>query len=101
MDKKKLIDDLKTLLETKNIKKSVAEKEIGMPLNSLSNFLSGKKELPDKWVDFIASYIQKYTPILDDGKEQEAVKSNERTKMVVDKEGFKEKPISTVLRETM
>ncbi len=58
MDKKKLISELNDVIKANNLKKSEVEQRIGFPQNGLSNILSGKKDLPDKWVNPITSYIE-------------------------------------------
>jgi hypothetical protein len=59
-------DELLKELVSLGIKKTKIEAAIGMPKNSLSNFISGKKELPDKWIEpiqkFLASDTVKYNP---------------------------------------
>ncbi len=46
-------------LNLHEIKKSKVEKDLGMPQNSLSAMLSGKKEIPSKWVKPLTEYIEK------------------------------------------
>lgn len=46
-------------LNLHEIKKSKVEKDLGMPQNSLSAMLSGKKEIPSKWVQPLTEYIEK------------------------------------------
>lgn len=46
-------------LNLHEIKKSKVENDLGMPKNSLSAMLSGKKEIPSKWVRSLAQYIEK------------------------------------------
>ena len=43
-------------------KKSALEEKIGLPLNSLSAVLNGSKEMPDKWVDKINTYLTSLIP---------------------------------------
>lgn len=81
MDKEKLINELNELIAIKNLKKSTIEEAIGFPKNGLSNFLSGKKELPEKWLEPIKNYIDSFE-VVDEPK----------TKLVVEKTGIKEKP---------
>jgi hypothetical protein len=53
-------EDKKTLLQKVvdlKLKKSEVEKAIGLPLNSLSAMCSGKKELPDKYVEPLHQYL--------------------------------------------
>lgn len=57
MENKKLIQELGELITSKGLKKSEVEEKIGLPLNSLSNFLSGRKELPEKWSNPIRNFI--------------------------------------------
>jgi hypothetical protein len=58
METKKLISELTDYIEASNLKNSQVEKEIGLPKNSLSNFLSFKKQLPEKWVNPISEYMK-------------------------------------------
>ena len=88
--KEDLIKKLNQLIES-GIKKSTLESEIGLPSNSLSSVLAGHKEMPDKWIAKIENYID-YSKM--------AI-TKERTKMVVDNEGFKEKKLTVVVNETM
>lgn len=44
-------------LEFYEIKKSKVELDLGMPKNSLSAMLAGKKEIPKKWVDVLRKYV--------------------------------------------
>lgn len=46
-------------LNLHEVKKSKVESELGMPKNSLSAMLSGKKEIPSKWVKPLTEYIEK------------------------------------------
>lgn len=108
MDKGKLIKELNEVIDKNNLKKSTVEEKLKFPKNGLSNFLTGKKELPDKWIVPIQSYVdcfkEEYKPqpvVL--SKVDEGQKENKNivgTKMVVDKDGFKEKPISAIIKET-
>lgn len=40
------------------LKKKVVETELDMPLNSLSSMLSGKRNIPDKWLILLKKYIE-------------------------------------------
>ena len=40
------------------LKKKIVETELDMPLNSLSAMLSGKRNIPDKWLILLKKYIQ-------------------------------------------
>jgi len=46
-------------LNLHEVKKSKVELDLGMPQNSLSAMLSGKKEIPSKWVQPLTEYIEK------------------------------------------
>ena len=46
-------------LNLHEVKKSKVETDLGMPKNSLSAMLSGKKEIPSKWVQPLTEYIEK------------------------------------------
>jgi vacuolar-type H+-ATPase subunit I/STV1 len=46
-------------LNLHEVKKSKVESDLGMPKNSLSAMLSGKKEIPSKWVKPLTEYIEK------------------------------------------
>lgn len=54
--KEKLVEQLKKLVEN-GVKKSELEEGAGLPSNSLSSVLSGKKEMPDSWVEKIENYF--------------------------------------------
>ena len=49
---------IKTLNEC-GVKKSQIEKDLGMPLNSLSGMLTGKKPIPLKWQLKLTEYVAK------------------------------------------
>lgn len=85
--KKELVEKLNNLVES-GIKKATLEDGIGLPSNSLSSVLSGKKEMPDSWIEKITNYFvsSKNTP-------------PEDTKLVVDKDGLKIKPSGSKLLE--
>lgn len=89
--KEELIKKLNELVEG-GAKKSALEEGIGLPQNSLSAVLSGNKEMPDKWVLKIEAYLKPDPP---------KIEVPEKTKMVVDNEGLKHKPVSLVASETM
>lgn len=57
MDKPLLIEKLKSFIEENKLKNAKVETDLGLPQNSLSNFLSQKKILPDKWIAPILKYI--------------------------------------------
>lgn len=86
--KQELIKKLNELVDG-GTKKSTLETKIGLPANSLSAVLAGHKEMPDKWVEKINKYLDGTIP------------SVEKTKMVVDKSGFKEKSVKSIATETM
>lgn len=46
-------------LNLHEVKKSKVELDLGMPKNSLSAMLSGKKEIPSKWVNPLTEYIER------------------------------------------
>lgn len=50
MKNEETITLLKNFMENNSLKKTEVEHILKLPKNSLSNFLSGKKELPNKWV---------------------------------------------------
>lgn len=56
MTKPELIEKLKAFMEEGRLKNRAVEQALKMPKNSLSNFLSLKKELPDKWVPRIEKF---------------------------------------------
>lgn len=56
MDAKELTAELKKLTDS-GMKNKTLEEQIGLPKNSLSNVLSGKKEMPGKWVEKIQKYF--------------------------------------------
>lgn len=88
--KDELIKKLNEIIES-GTKKSTLETDIGLPANSLSSVLAGHKEMPDKWIPKIEAYFG-------EPKKEETV---ERTKMVVDNEGLKNKSVKLVASETM
>lgn len=53
-----MIERILKALELHEIKKSKVELDLGMPKNSLSAMLSGKKEIPKKWADVLIKYIE-------------------------------------------
>lgn len=56
MNAKELTAELKKLTDS-GVKNKTLEEQIGLPKNSLSNVLSGKKEMPGKWVEKIQKYF--------------------------------------------
>lgn len=98
MTKEEVIVALKKLIEEKDLKRSEVEDKLGMPKNSLSNFLNGNKELPNKWITTISDFVRQYDTVI--APPQVVIKLPVATKMVVDNEGFKQKPISDLMRET-
>lgn len=89
--KEELIKKLNGLVEA-GTKKSTLETEIGLPANSLSAVLAGHKEMPDKWVIKINNYL---------GNNGTVVVKEEKTKLVVDESGLKEKSVKVVASEAM
>lgn len=55
MEKQKLVEKLVQL--KKELTQNELETAIGLPKNSLSNVLKGKKEMPNKWVEKIQKYF--------------------------------------------
>jgi|GEM_PF-1146646 len=84
--KEELLKKLNQLVEA-GTKKSTLETEIGLPANSLSAVLAGHKEMPDKWIAKIESYLG--------GAKTEMIEP--RTQMVVEKTGLKLKPSEKVM----
>lgn len=89
--KQELIKKLTELVES-GIKKAILEEQIGLPSNSLSSVLTGKKEMPDKWVVKIQDYLTNETSR--NGEHEKKV-------MIVDEVGIKEKPVKIVSNEIM
>lgn len=90
--KEKLVEKLNKLVES-GIKKATLEDGIGLPANSLSSVLTGKKEMPDSWIEKINNYFIS----AENG-------TGGDTKLVVDKAGLKIKPSGNkllALSETM
>lgn len=88
-------------LISKGHKKREIEEKIGMPLNSLSGFVAGKKNMPDKWIQPILDYVQKNSLAEASLKPIIPLSPNApRTKMVVDKKGLKLKPSNAVTEKT-
>lgn len=56
MEAKKLTEELKKLTDS-GVKNKTLEEQIGLPKNSLSNVLSGRKEMPGKWIEKIQKYF--------------------------------------------
>lgn len=94
-------------LEKLDHKFSNIESDLGMPKNYLSRFKNPENVLPKKWVEPLQNYILKYLPNEASEKaeypltENECIKLKEKTKMVVDNEGFKNKSVKLVASETM
>lgn len=91
--KEGLIKKLNEIVES-GTKKSTLETEIGLPANSLSAVLAGHKEMPNKWIPLITKYLPAEPNHIFD-------KVEEKTKLVVDEKGLKEKPVKMVVDETM
>ena len=82
-----LILKLNEIVES-GTKKSDLEESIGLPANSLSAVLNGKKEMPESWVSKIKSFLE--APISD---------PIDSTRMIVNKKGSLElKPSSEKLK---
>lgn len=64
-------------LELHEIKKSKVELDLGMPKNSLSAMLKGKKEIPKKWADVLIKYIEDLPNISNVSLKQEQLPINE------------------------
>lgn len=83
---------LNKLIETKKFSKSEVEKQLGMALNSLSSYLSGAKEMPEKWIEPIMAYVQSF----EEFKIQPIAVP--RTELIVDNVGIKEIPSSEIMK---
>jgi recombination protein RecA len=83
----KLVEKLNKLVES-GIKKSSLEESIGLPSNSLSAVLSGKKEMPESWTERITNYFV-----------SSEIAPSEDTKLVVSQKGLQEKPNGKKLLE--
>jgi len=90
--KEKLVEQLKKLVEN-GVKKSELEEGAGLPSNSLSSVLSGKKEMPDSWVEKIENYFST--------NKNSPAKIESKKMLVVDSDGIKEKPVKLVADEVM
>lgn len=90
--KEKLVEQLKKLVEN-GVKKSELEEGAGLPSNSLSSVLSGKKEMPDSWVEKIENYFST--------NKNSPAKIESKKMLVVDSGGIKEKPVKLVADEVM
>lgn len=77
-----LILKLNEIVES-GTKKSDLEESIGLPVNSLSSVLSGKKEMPESWVSKIQTFLE--APIV--SEPQPFSPNAPKTKMVVNKRG--------------
>lgn len=55
-------DELIKQLAALNLRNSQIEKELDLPLNSLSAVLNKKKPMPDKWVSKVQEYIKTKNP---------------------------------------
>lgn len=64
MNTEKLISELSSYKKTKSLTNSQIETDLGLPKNSLSNFLSLKKALPDKWGEPILHYISQSNVVI-------------------------------------
>lgn len=77
-----LILKLNEIVES-GTKKSDLEESIGLPVNSLSSVLSGKKEMPESWVSKIQTFLE--APIV--SEPQPLSPDAPKTKIVVNKKG--------------
>lgn len=89
MTKKMLIAALKKLIDGGKTKAEI-EKQFELPANSLSSVISEKKEMPEKWVSKLEVFFSTNNPV-----------GITKTKMIVDKEGLKNKPVSLIATEEM
>lgn len=64
MESKKLISELSSYMAGKGLKNKQVETDLGLPKNSLSNFLSLKKVLPQKWNEPILKYISQSNVVI-------------------------------------
>jgi recombination protein RecA len=109
MSKEETVKKLNEYIVSSGLKKSEVEDAIGFPKNGLSNILSGKKELSDKWQPkfekFISDSLSNETngtpseTSLAEAKSEEPKKIEPRTELVVDATGLKEKPSAEVSKE--
>jgi recombination protein RecA len=93
-------------LELLGHKFSNIERELEMPQNYLSRFKNPENKLPEKWFGPLRNYIERYKPVTN--KEEtppiapeikEPTPSLPPTKLVVDANGIKEKPMDFNLAE--
>lgn len=57
MEKKEILESLNEIVY-RGTKISKIEKEVGLPQNSLSSVLTGKKQMPNKWVTKLEAFVQ-------------------------------------------
>lgn len=87
---------------------SVIETDLGMPSGTLAKAKKGVRDLPDKWIEPLSDYYLKnctkkpepkdIKKMLDDEDEKRGIP---KTKLVVGKDGLKEKPVKEVVTEAM
>ncbi len=78
------------------VKKTQIEKDLGMPVNSLSGMLSGSREIPAKWLQALTDYAAKF----EQGGTEKIIEQVPKTKMVVAETGkLQEKPNDEKLKE--
>ena len=78
------------------VKKTQIEKDLGMPVNSLSGMLSGSREIPAKWLQALTDYAAKF----EQGGTEKIIEEVPKTKMVVAETGkLQEKPNDEKLKE--
>lgn len=90
--KAEALENLNKLIESKGFSRSEVETNLGMPKNTLSSYLSGSKDMPEKWVEPIMSYLQQFPEF-----KPKAI-DTPRTELVVDEVGLKEKPSGEIMK---
>lgn len=85
-----LILQLKKIVES-GTRKATLEESIGLPKNSLSSVLNGTNQMPQSWISKIETFLK--API---AEPQPSIAPENRTKMVVDEKGLKQKPSDEV-----
>lgn len=101
MKHEKLISELIEFIKRIRLKNREVELSVGLPVNSLSNFLKGKKDLPDKYVQPIEKYMSDYIAAAIDRVERGNVNKNPYDGSKTDAIKFDDIQIPTITPEVI
>lgn len=92
-------EEILKALEFYEIKKSKVESDLGMPKNSLSAMLAGKKEIPKKWVEALRKYVDDLNNPQKDLETLKEAKQEPETEKAVESTQNQEVPPKTLVSD--